>query len=192
MKVTLPKSWEKVTVGQFIEISQAKTKNLDEYELVIELLSILSGVDRPTLERVELATINKLYSVLSFMEDQNFPDKLQDIIEINGTVYKCDFNIKKITAGQYIDLKHLIKDPKHIIDNLHLILAVFYIPEGKKYNDKNIIEVADDFLNMPITVAYPAAVFFWNLYRAWIKIINHSLNQEMLKKVRKGLKTSTK
>lgn len=171
MKLELPGSWEDITIKQFSDITNAKENINDDLELMIEILSILSGVERQKLDQLDLVNLSKCYRALSFLDQFKVKEEPTARFEIDGVHYFADFKITNLTAGQYIDLKHFTKDPKLTIANMHNVLAVFYIPVGKKYGE--VSGVANIFHErLSITVAYPAAVFFWNLLKVWMDSLN--------------------
>ncbi len=189
MKIELPSSWEHITVKQFIEINALKSKGFEDFEISVDLLAILSGIERQKIEQLSFQDFTKINHSLSWMANFNLEDKVEQEVVINERTYRAELDIRKISAGQYIDLKTYIKEPKEIINNIHNILSVFYIPIGKKYNvDYSSIEVADEIWeHCPITVAYPVALFFWTLSNEWMKVIGEYLEKDTLKKAKKML-----
>ena len=55
-------------------------------------------------------------------------------ININGQVYKVNYNIGKLNMAQYIDFQQTIIK-KNYLENLPALLSIFIIPNGHKYND---------------------------------------------------------
>jgi hypothetical protein len=177
MRVELPASWKDVTIKQFIELAKVKAKSEDEIDMTVEIISVMSGLERQKIAQLGLSDLKKLFTALTFL-DSPIPDQCQQRIKVKGVVYYSDFTIENFTAGQYIDLKHFIKGDD-VIANIHNILAIFFLPVGKKYNEKPHAEVAEDFLNeVSISVAYPVALFFWSLCAAWMEHIADSLQKQ--------------
>lgn len=183
MRVLLPKDWSQVTVYQFQELTKAKERCEDEIDMIIEIISILSEKTRQDISTIEMKDLFKMWDALKFINETEIPDKLEKRIRINGINYYSDLDILKFTTGQYADLKSYLKD-KDIVGNLHNILSVFYIPVGEKYcKGRDINKIKDDFLDCPISIAYPIAVFFWNLLNGWMKIIEDYSQEETLKRI---------
>lgn len=188
MKLVLPTSWAEIKLRQFIEINAAKEKGFEEFDLIIELLSIITDTERQKIETITLPSLSKAYQNLTWMNNFDIPDKIEPFIEVNGKHYRANLDVRKISAGQYIDLKHYTKDHKNIINNIHNILSVFYVPVGEKYNDTPANEVGEEFYeHCPITIAYPVAVFFWTLSNEWMKVTSLYLEKAMMKKAREIL-----
>ncbi len=177
MKLELPKDWQGVNIGQFIELSKSKDNHEEKIDLIVEVVSILSGVERQKIAELDLLNLSKAYNAISFINDIGFPDKVEKHLHVEGITYIAELDISKMTAGQYIDLKHYAKDA---IGNLHNILSIFYIPIGKKYNEIPCQKVADDFYNhVSIATVYPVAVFFWTLSNLWMQSIKESTESKM-------------
>ena len=188
VSLTIPTNWEEITIGQFSELAKLEELELDGLELKINLISILSGEHIDTIEKLSIKDINHIYSKLSFFLNEDIPNKIKKEISIDGIKYVSDLDIKKITAGQYIDLKVLLKDKKNIKYNIHDIMSLFYIPKGKKYDEIPRDEVANIFYNkMPITIAHNTAVFFCLLYHKSISNIKDYLMLQTKQKMREAI-----
>jgi hypothetical protein len=163
MKLQIPTKLEDVTIGTFIKI--AKLEHTDDPEGIldrnIKVLSLLTGESEDVFLELTASQLATLVGKIAFLNE--LPEaKAVNQIKINGKLY--------LTAGQYIDLSEFIKNP---INNLHKIMATLYLPAKKtwygklvvsKYNGKAHKERADEFYRyMPISVAYPAALFFYQV-----------------------------
>ena len=184
MKIVLPTSWNGVTINQFNQLSKIqKLDDDDNFDIVIEILHVLSEVPRPILSQVKLHELVKMYKSLDFINELNFSKELQGFIKIDKQVYKCEFDLSKMNANQYMSLKNIIKSG-NIVDNIHEILAIFFIPIGKKFNEISYNKIAELFYTeVSIDVAYPLAVFFFNLYNAWTShIAGYTDTKTLMKK----------
>ena len=183
MKIVLPTSWNGVTINQFNQLSKIqKLDDDDNFDIVIEILHVLSEVPRPILSQVNLHALVKMYKALDFINELNFSTELQGFIKIDKQIYKCEFDLSKMNANQYMSLKNIIKSG-NIVDNIHEILAIFFIPIGKKFNEISYNKIAELFYTeLSIDVAYPFAVFFCNLYKAWMRHIAGCTNTKTLMK----------
>lgn len=169
MKIELPKSWKGVTINQFNELSKIKkTDDDDDINIIVEIIHVLSGVPRPTIEQVALPDLIKMYKSLDFINKLEFSKELQKFIKVDNIIYKCEFDLSKMNANQYMSLKNILKK-ESITENIHEILAIFFIPVGKKFNEVSFNKIAETFYtDVSIDVAYPLALFFCNLYNDWM------------------------
>jgi hypothetical protein len=171
MKLRIPTKLEDVTIGTFIKI--AKLEATDDPEQIldrnIKMLSLLTGEGEDVFLELTASQLAELVGKISFLN--NLPEaKAINQVNINGKLYQANLLISELTAGQYIDLSEFIKNP---INNLHKIMATLYLPAQKKwygklvverYNGKTQKERADEFYRyMPVSVAYPAALFFYQV-----------------------------
>ena len=171
MKLSIPTKLEDVTIGTFIKI--AKLEHTDDPEGIldrnIKVLSLLTGESEDVFLELTASQLATLVGKIAFLNE--LPEaKAVNQIKINGKLYQANLLINELTAGQYIDLSEFIKNP---INNLHKIMATLYLPAKKtwygklvvsKYNGKAHKERADEFYRyMPISVAYPAALFFYQV-----------------------------
>jgi hypothetical protein len=183
MKVTLPGNWESITIKQFCEVSRVKDSSSDKVQKLVNLVSILSNLPVETVSTFSVNDLKTAISAVSFIYG-DVEGELKEEIEIDGIKYKACLDLRKMSAGQYLDLKSYTEDPKEIIYNIHNILSVFFIPEGKEYNDVPSNEIAELFYSKcPVSIAYPVSVFFCQLYKGLKLVTADYLAKEGVKKV---------
>ena len=101
MKIVLPTSWNGVTINQFNQLSKIqKLDDDDNFDIVIEILHVLSEVPRPILSQVKLHELVKMYKSLDFINELNFSKELQGFIKIDKQIYKCELE-KHYQEWQY-------------------------------------------------------------------------------------------
>ena len=63
-------------------------------------------------------------------------DKVVEWFKCGGYWWKVNFDITKLTAGNYIDMDMWVKEPEKILSNSHKILSLFCQPFKwlRKYN----------------------------------------------------------
>lgn len=168
MKVSVPTRWEDITIRQYTEVKRIRETITDPVQRAIETIASVTGLDRETVEQISIDGLRELYKKLSFItKDQIEAKQLKEKLSIKGVEYNACLDLRKMSAGQYIDFKDFASDKNEIEYNIHNILAVFFIPKGHKYNKVPVTEVAEVFYdNVTIDVAYPLAVFFWKVYNA--------------------------
>ncbi len=94
----LPKSWNEITVSQFIELASIEQKDFDSvFEMQIETLSILLDEDPEELYDLELEELNTILSGLKWLRSE-------PRVKINEKIDKYTFKpFDKITLGEFID-----------------------------------------------------------------------------------------
>jgi hypothetical protein len=183
MQITIPTSWADISIEQFTQIYNLK-KEEDIIDYMLDLIGVCCKLSHAEVMRLDLKTINTIYSKLDWI-NQMPSGKIESRIEIDKVLYISDLAIEKITADQYINIKNAITAGP--LGNVHNIMATLYIPYKKKFNEVPINEVADKFYaDMPISFAYPVAVFFCNLLNDSMRDIEASLEL----KVKQSIETA--
>jgi len=187
MKIEIPQSWEHITIKQFSELYALKSLEQDHIDYMIDVVMITCKLKYHEVSSLSLVQLKDIFGKLSFIESEPIKDKIVDRYESQGIMYVAQRDISKISAGQYIDLKTFIE--KEPIKNIHNIMAVLYVPYKKKYNEVPVTEIADSFYDtMPITVAYPFALFFCNLLNNSMPAISLCLEKEVKETMTRTLK----
>lgn len=187
MKVTIPKDFSGITIGQFIELQSIKSIDSDVIDFMIDFVSTISNLTYKEVSSLSVTDLRKIYDSLAWFNEGVKESKIVERYELDGVMYVANIDISKITANQYVSIMTALKNGTD--SNLHHIMAALYIPYGKKYDDIPANEVAEKFYkNMPITIAYPLAVFFCNLLSNSMKDINLYLSNQAIAKTREAMK----
>jgi len=187
-------NWSEVTVGMY-QALMLIDKSQQAIEQEIQLLSILSGREAWVYECLPINELKDKIAKTSFLGQLptgNGP--IPKTLKFADKKYSVNLKINDLSGGQYIDLMTLTKDSAKITERLHEILAIFIHPMERKYfmwfpipySGLKHREVADDIKkHLPMSIAYPIALFFCLLYENSISgIQDYFLQQsqrEMLK-----------
>ena len=187
--MALPKSWNELTVGDFIKIvpiinNQDYENNL---ERLIDIACALTGKPVADMSMNEIAA-------LSFLSDPGkIETRLPRFFYLKGKFYKPITDFRNITGGQYIDLSSYCKNQDKIMENIHYLSAIVcdevsWYGGKKKYDGEKLNEKAELFKQLPITVLYPITLFFCTNLLALTDAIQTYLEQEIQKKAQKVLR----
>ena len=184
MDIKLPESWDDITVGMYIELRPILHADMNEIERLIYLLAVILKKPTQDIEKIKIEDYHKMRETLAFLWKEELPTILQKNFNINGKDYEVVLNANELDAGQYMSvvtkLKDIENDPEIAYNKLHEILASISVPveKVKKKYKRIAIEpsyykkVAQDFYNyLPMSIAYPIGVFFYNLSESLTKII---------------------
>jgi len=186
----LPKGFNEITIGQFIDLLPSSMKGLSESKKVCKTISILSGLDfEYVYHKVPKAEVLKCIKQLSFLSGELPQGKPQRKFKVNGVWYELVEDANRLSGGQYMRtqtiLKDLAKDPETIDKNLHLILANVCVPMERKgvrlkiKTEYDIKEVATEFYDyLTIDIAYPIIIFFCTLSKNLIPFMQDYLTQK--------------
>lgn len=162
-------SYNKLTIGKFIELQDMDYTGMSEIDIQVKIISILAEIDEDAVMDLPLPEYKELASATKFLSTPpKYEAKLPKKIVIEGREFNVVSDIKKMTAGQYIDYQTYIglKDNKY----LPHILSCFVIPKGEKYGDSNteeIIQLFTDKLN--ILSALSISAFFLHKWQSLTK-----------------------
>lgn len=185
MKVIVPVSWEHITIKQFTELQNLKLVEQDAIDYLVEVVMVCCNLTYKEAAAIPITELRKVYDRMGFISEMP-STKVVEKYELEGITYLANWDISKISAGQYIDIKEA--SSTEAIKNIHNIMAALYIPKGEKYGDSDTNAIADKFYNtMPITVAYPLAVFFCNLLGNSMPAIRDCLQAEAMEKTRRAI-----
>ena len=181
----LPKDYTEVTINQLIELKEIDEDKSIDNETAPELtrallrLSVFNGVPYEELEQMPISELKSDIKKLEFLN--TLPsDKVVEWFKCGGYWWKVNFDITKLTAGNYIDMDMWVKEPDKILSNSHKILSLFCQPFKwlRKYNKMTDEDKYEKLKHCPVSVAYPLSVFFCKLFNNLIESIPDSLQNE--------------
>lgn len=179
-------TWNNVTVFQYQQINDlyANAKDMTDLDLSIKVTSILKNMTEHQIDSLPVKELGPLLESISFVHTDIQPQAV-DFIKVNGRVYKCIYDVRNIPAARYIESKHFSSD---VMGNLHKIFACMVIPQKKtwfgwkddKYDASKHSEYAQDILEAPVVNVLGSVVFFYQVYRLWIKNSKDYLVKQMM------------
>lgn len=159
----IAESWDEITLEQFQKI-MALTNEEGKTTDIIELLSILTGKDKASVQQLPAEFVDSLLARILFL-NQTPQAESSNKIEIDGEVYLVNF-LEKMKFKEYVDSNQALKG-----DAVYAtILAILCRKEGEIYDDDFIAEKFDErfemFNKQPITKILPIIDFFLKLFTA--------------------------
>lgn len=164
-KIKLEKDYRKVTVGQYVDFVTNEGNEIGQVSAILQQpKDVVRG-----LPPEQIGEIIEFFKEIIEEPQAEHPHKWKNF----GFVP----DINKISFGEWLDLESNCKDfPKHLTK----ILAILYRPIHSELGNKYKIEQytaehlsnADQFREMPLSIANGALVFFSNIEN---ELLNHSL-----------------
>ncbi len=208
MKVTIPTSWNDITIEMYIKLKPVLETEQEPITRVINLLCILTGKKREEIKDITLPDYKMLLDKMSFLNTELPKDLRKKRIKLNGQWYEWKLDAKNMLFGEYISVMEIMQKASDneavLFNNLHKILTVIFRPVEKKYgmlwrsiqvDGEKIRETSENILkHMSIADAYPIAVFFCSRYPDLMKAIKTSLKEKAEKivtEVKRELKKET-
>ena len=180
-------TWNDITVEQYSKLYPTlKTVGMTDEEKVDNAILQMSIVKRIPIEQAQYTPKLEANEIVKFLKT-DLPTKIHRFWKSNGIRYEFNINAERIKAGGYIGIMNGVKDDP--IQNLHLNLfnmckpVKLTVKGWKPYEFKQyeVTERIEEFKQMPISVAYPIAVFFLNLSKSLTKDIPDYLSGQMTK-----------
>lgn len=164
----LPKSYNHLTVKQFIDadsIIRAEKKPLDR---AIKLIASLSGKSIEFIESHSPEQIWAWNKELDFLNNPKLNDYIPKWLFVGTKVYKPLTDIGKLTAGQLIALKHFeekAKGQEMLADQLACIfLPINWYGGAKAYDAKKHNEIREDMLKARMGDVYGTLFFYSGVF----------------------------
>ena len=197
MEVTIPTCWEDITLEKYINLRPVLQTEQTPIQRVINILCVLTGENREVIKEIKLDNYHRILQKMEFLNTE-LPKKLKDeYFEIGGKLYTFKFNAKNLLFGEYISAMEMIQEAadneEKMFTNLPKLLTTICRPVkkvNKKYKDiemdgELVRQTADNFYkNMPITIAYPIGVFFYN----HLPTLTEDIKISLIKKATQNLK----
>ena len=189
MKITIPTSWEGVTLREYQayqaliteaaeRIKDSTNPKITEFETECAIIALFSGEDMDEILALHQGAHNRLYNQLGFLQDP-ITSTVKTKHKVNGTTYYFEKNADKINGGQWITLQHFLKED--VDANLHNLIACFAYRVHKyrwwkhTYEEKKHVDVAIDMLDLPMTVVKPLTDFFLHRWEKYVQLTLRSL-----------------
>jgi hypothetical protein len=182
----LPKSWNDVTVEQYIE-ARKTINSTSNFESQLELLGVLADVPTEDLEDLELDEFSALLAKISFVQSE--PNKMpaQSLL---GYQLKP---LNKIKVEEFLDLEYYVT--KDYIEYLPIICAILYkqtrVDEWKHLSfephEYDLEERSKEFLNLSINSVYGVITSYlqWreNFLNTYSNLFDEPITEEDLQEV---------
>ena len=181
-------TWANITTFQWQQLTELFTNSQDltDLDLSVKSAAIITNQTEHQIDSLSISELKPLLAKISFVHTDIQP-KAVKVIKVNGRRYKCVYDVRNIPAARYIESKHFSTD---VNGNLHKIMACMVRPMKRtwfgwavtKYDAAKHSEYAQDMLSAPITQILGSVVFFYQVYRVWIKSSRTYLVSEMTAK----------
>ena len=181
----IPKEWKDITIEQFQELRTIQNAEHEFFlDKEISILSVLTQMDSKELEAIPKADLIRLSTVTNFI-NKPLSERLHNHFRIGRRLFKVRLKAEQISAEQFILLNRYTESNDDTIENLHYIMAVLTNEVGwfglKKF-DVDFEGKAKLFKeNLSIEHAFAPSVFFFEVYKSWLKVSETYLLKEAKK-----------
>jgi len=138
-RLRIPK-WDKITVEMYQYINEINETDMDQVDKVLFSMAFLVGKSEQEFDKINKYKFAQLQRQFKQRFEQlNVQGKETERIKD----FKFNFDIRKVTLGQFIEVQHFYKG--NYLNNLHLIAASFSTCDKLSH-----VERADKILKMPL------------------------------------------
>lgn len=160
--ITVPTSWEQITLGQFVKLMKLQEEEGKEEPNIVDIMAVLTDTDKKYIYSLPSDFANTIMAHLLFLNKPLKEEPKAEVI-IDGNIYKINY-MEKLKFGEYTDANTVMANDKFDYASL---LAILCRREGEIYDDDYIAEHLDERIEMwndqPITKVYPLVCFFLSL-----------------------------
>jgi len=159
MNITVPESWNDVTVNQYQAL---KELNRDDYSSDLSYTNVILQVlcDIPSADILTLDSISKISPYISFLNKQPSAKKIKSF-NYKGDVFSWIGDFGKITVGEAISIEQIIDLEELTYDqSFDVILAVLLRKDGESFNSESFTNNRSFYGNLPITLVIGQLLFF--------------------------------
>lgn len=195
VKIKIPADWRGVSIGQFQQLTGISgSRNMLELDKHIASIAVLTGIPAETIEKLPFVELMKLVAATSWIAEPPTDTRLKAWQPDRFTRYTCVTDARQISGGQFITLQELTGNG--VIDNLDKILALLCVKEVLTWRGWKQIELTPREFEqravlfsekMPVSFAYPCALFFSAVLTQFLEITRTSLakKEASLRKMKK-------
>ena len=165
MKITIPNSWDGITIDKFpIIYDLLKDTNIDKIDKEIRIISVLSDIPVSEIEKIQIDYLKKLIKAVNFIFTMQFP-KPKEIFKHDGYWWHVNYDITKLSAGDFITLSNYTINEDTIVQNLPELASIFIKPYKRKWFKLKPIDIDSlpHIKTMKVGIVYPLCVFFCKL-----------------------------
>jgi hypothetical protein len=127
-------TWKDINVFQWQQLYdlQSNVESMSEQEMSIKTIAILTNKTEQQIQDMSEKQFLKIAHKIKFLQKQ-FDVKHVDYIYANGKRFKCQYDVKRMPAGRYIETKHFAAN---FTENLHRLAAIYGAIESRKRENR--------------------------------------------------------
>lgn len=152
VKISVPESWDDITLGFYETFSTEKPETTRER---VAFVAHICRVSADVLLSWPAEIFNMIVGYINFLFEDN-PASPSPSLEVDGVKYVIPID-DELTLGAWVDADDVQKKGENILSN---ILAIVCRPVGEEYNYKNNETRAAMFASLPVSKVLGVLAFF--------------------------------
>lgn len=137
-------TYKDINIKKYLELKKVLDDSDDLYRVQSQLIAIVNDMTEEEVLNLSLSEYTKKVHTIDFLtEVPKISSWKPKKLNLNGRKYEVITDIRKLSAGQYIDFQTLMQS-ENVDDYLPNLLACFIMPENENYGDYDVMAVADE------------------------------------------------
>jgi hypothetical protein len=174
-------NWNTLTIGDYqriLELLDGVADEVSTSEAEEQILVEIAGYDHEELQKMPIGEFTALFDKeFGFLSTEMPPEKPTKIITAGNKIYRIEYDVTKITKGQYDEVVAFSKDG--VNKTLHQFMASITKPVWWWFGSKDHEDRSRDMKKAKFITAYYASVFFWKVYKSLLEDLKTSLVSKM-------------
>lgn len=186
-------TYKDINIKKYLELKKVLDDTDDLYRVQSQLIAIVNDMTEEEVLNLPLTEYTKKVHTIDFLtEVPKISNRTPKKLNLNGRKYEVITDVRKLSAGQYIDFQTLMQS-ENVDDYLPNLLACFIMPEGENYGDYDVMAVADEIAEyLDIETAFSLMRFFQSASSLLISNTLSYLVRRMKKLLRETKDAQTK
>lgn len=178
-------SYDKLPVGIYMEIVKLYEEEMEDFDRILKVISLLSGKPENELLKMPIADFTVLAGKARFVEG-SIPQKkgIAKEYRLGDMTLVATRNVTDMTTAQYVDFQTVSAMGR---DKIVEMLAVFLVPKGMDYLEGYDIAEVQSAIgdNLSVTDATALLAFFLNSSKTLMQLTLTYLRVELWRMRRK-------
>ena len=164
-------SWSTLPIGKYADVYNVIESNDDEDTKVLKVAAICNDISYDEILNMNMSDATELVRSVGFIYTAPAKVKPKKTYVLNGRKYRVIKSFGDITTAQYVNYQSIVGELNKYLTEF---LAIFFIPEGKKYGmDYDSDEVVEDIKTaLCVEEALSLANFF---LKRWVRSMTRTL-----------------
>lgn len=186
-------TYKDINIKKYLELKKVLDDTDDLYRVQSQLIAIVNDMTEEEVLNLPLTEYTKKVHTIDFLtEVPKISNRTPKKLNLNGRKYEVITDVRKLSAGQYIDFQTLMQS-ENVDDYLPNLLACFIMPENENYGDYDVMAVADEIAEyLDIETAFSLMRFFQSASSLLISNTLSYLVKRMKKLLRETKDAQTK
>ena len=162
-----PKSWDEVTLEQFIELNKVlRNEDLPDSKKELNMVSILCDIDKNLLFNSSVRVVKLILGQFEYLTNfsEVLDNEVYEAFAFDGVDYELPEAIQNITFSQYSNIDyfitHALDEEIDVYEFAPQIISLLAVEEGKEYKFEDAEKNFEPFKKLPVKTAYGIVNFF--------------------------------